>query len=65
MSRRWRRGLARQPLRDEKDRARLERLIAEAQAEDARRSLISPRDTRSYGDEKKANKGSGQGFTVR
>lgn len=62
MSRRWRRELSRQKLRDDDDRARIERLIAEAQADDARKAAVSPRDARGYEVRKKEG---GQGFTVR
>lgn len=65
MSRRWRRELSRQKLRDDDDRARIERLIADAQADDTRKSAISPRDARGYEGEKKDKKRASFLFTER
>ena len=65
MSRRWRRSLADLPVREHDDRARLEAIIAQALAEDARKSPITPRVAGGYEGSKKDSKDGGHPLNVR
>lgn len=54
MSRRWRRSLERQRLRDDADRAALEeRIMAAVRADAEAKDALSPRDSRGYEGPKK------------